>query len=74
LPVREYAYLLPQDAASASQGAPDTILWHPALFTTAGGAEISFDLPKGTATYQIRVAGNSATGRLGGARQELQAR
>ncbi|HLN29217.1 MAG TPA: hypothetical protein VK395_15820 [Gemmataceae bacterium] len=74
LPVREYAYLLPQDAASAGQGAPDTILWHPALFTTAGAAEVSFELPKGTATYQIRVAGNSATGRLGGAQQELQAR
>jgi len=54
LPVREYAYLLPQDAASAGQGAPDTILWHPALFTTAGAAEVSFELPKGTATYQIR--------------------
>jgi hypothetical protein len=60
LPMQEYAY----SQSVGPKAAPDTLLWKP-LVSSAGQAQISFDLPKTPGVYTVRVEGNSQTGRLG---------
>jgi hypothetical protein len=64
---REYSVQTGMDNART----PETIYWHPTLFTADGAVGITLKLPSTTSSYRLRVDGHSADGRLGSAEYQL---
>jgi hypothetical protein len=70
LVVREYAAARPSPAPMPGEAdSPDTVLWQPVIVLPADGkATLTFHLGDAPGGYQLVVAGHTADGRLGAAR------